>query len=142
ARAAGCDKWYLADKREPIGVWIEKLASLPFDAQPGESYVYGYNTDILGYVVEKASGMPLDQFFATRIFEPLKMVDTAFFLPPEKRDRLATVYAVNGGVLERAQDKGRFQGAYVDGPRACFSGGAGLLSTATDYARFMQMMLN
>jgi CubicO group peptidase (beta-lactamase class C family) len=72
----------------------------------------------------------------------LKMVDTAFFLPPDKRDRLATVYGITGGVLERAQDKGRYQGAYVDGPRACFSGGAGLLSTASDYARFMQMMLN
>jgi CubicO group peptidase (beta-lactamase class C family) len=141
-KEAGFDEWYFADKSEPIGTWIEKLATLPFDAQPGESYVYGFNTDILGYVVEKASGAPLDQFFATRIFEPLKMVDTAFFLPSEKRDRLATVYSNNGGVLERAQDKGRYQGAYVDGPRVCFSGGAGLLSTATDYARFMQMLLN
>jgi CubicO group peptidase (beta-lactamase class C family) len=141
-QAAGFDEWYFADKPEPIGTWIEKLAALPFDAQPGESYVYGFNTDILGYVVEKASGVPLDQFFATRIFEPLKMTDTSFFLPPAKRDRLATVYSVNGGVLERAQDKGRLQGAYVEGPRACFSGGAGLLSTATDYARFMQMLLN
>ena len=75
--AAGFDDWYFADKAEPIGVWIEKLATLPFDAQPGESYVYGYNTDILGYVVEKASGMPLDQFFKTRIFDPLKMTDTS-----------------------------------------------------------------
>jgi CubicO group peptidase (beta-lactamase class C family) len=140
--AAGFDQWYFADKSEPIGTWIEKLATLPFDSQPGEAYVYGYNTDILGYVVEKASGMPLDQFFRTRIFEPLKMTDTAFFLPAEKRDRLATVYAINAGVLERGQDKGRYQGAYADGPRACFSGGAGLLSTATDYARFMQMLLN
>ena len=57
-------------------MWIEKLATLPFDAQPGESYVYGYNTDILGCVVEKASGMPLDQFFKTRIFEPAEMTDT------------------------------------------------------------------
>jgi CubicO group peptidase (beta-lactamase class C family) len=141
-QAAGFDDWYFADKSEPIGVWIEKLATLPFDQQPGEAYVYGYNTDILGYVVEKASGMPLDQFFRTRIFEPLKMADTSFFLPPEKRDRLATVYAASGGVLARAQDTGRFQGAYADGPRVTFSGGAGLLSTAPDFARFMQMLLN
>jgi CubicO group peptidase (beta-lactamase class C family) len=141
-RDAGFDEWYFADKPEPVGEWIEKLASLPFDAQPGEAYVYGYNTDILGYVVEKASGVPLDQFFRTRIFEPLKMTDTSFFLAAEKRDRLATVYAISSGVLDRAPDKGRSQGAYVEGPRACFSGGAGLLSTATDYARFMQMLLN
>ena len=62
-------------------MWIEKLATLPFDGQPGERYIYGYNTDILGYVVEKASGLPLDQFFKTRIFDPLKMTDTPFFLP-------------------------------------------------------------
>ena len=141
--AAGFDDWYFADKAEPIGVWIEKLATLPFDAQPGESYVYGYNTDILGYVVEKASGMPLDQFFKTRIFDPLKMTDTSFFLPLEKRDRFAVNYSTGpDGTFVRAKDEGRFQGAYVDGPRAAFSGGAGLLSTANDYARFLQMLLN
>ena len=141
--AAGFDDWYFANKTEPIGVWIEKLATLPFDAQPGESYVYGYNTDILGYVVEKASGLPLDQFFKTRIFDPLKMTDTAFFLPVEKRDRFAVNYSTGpDGTFVRAKDEGRFQGAYVDGPRASFSGGAGLLSTANDYARFLQMLLN
>jgi len=141
--AAGFDDWYFADKAEPIGVWIEKLATLPFDAQPGESYVYGYNTDILGYVVEKASGMPLDQFFKTRIFDPLKMADTSFFLPLEKRERLAVNYSTGpDGTFVRAKDEGRFQGAYVDGPRVAFSGGAGLLSTANDYARFLQMLLN
>jgi CubicO group peptidase (beta-lactamase class C family) len=122
---------------------IERLASLPFDAQPGEKYIYGFNTDILGAVVEKASGMPLDEFFRTRIFEPLKMVDTSFFLPPAKADRLAAVYgAKEGGGLERAPNPQRGQGDYVDGPRKCFSGGAGLLSTASDYARFLQMLVN
>ena len=123
--------WYFADKNEPILPIMERLASLPFDAQPGEKYVYGFNTDILGAVVESASGMPLDEFFRTRIFEPLRMVDTAFFLPPAKRDRLATVYAAKEGAgIERAPDPGTGQGDYVDGPRKCFSGGAGLLSTA------------
>jgi CubicO group peptidase (beta-lactamase class C family) len=142
-KAAGFDEWYFADKAEPIGVWIDKLAALPFDAQPGESYLYGYNTDILGAVVEKASGQPLDQFFKTRIFDPLKMKDTQFFLRPDQRDRFAVNYAATPELtIVRAPDTGRNQGAYVDGPRASFSGGAGLTSTAGDYARFLQMLLN
>jgi CubicO group peptidase (beta-lactamase class C family) len=141
-QAAGFDDWYFAEKTEPIGYWIEKLAGLPFDAQPGERYVYGYSTDILGHVVEKASGLSLDEFIRTRILHPLKMADTHFFLPKEKRARLATVYAAKGSGIERAPDRGRNQGAYVDGPRAAFSGGAGLLATASDYARFLQMLLN
>jgi CubicO group peptidase (beta-lactamase class C family) len=140
--AAGFDDWYFADKAEPIGHWIEKLAGLPFDAQPGERYVYGYGTDILGHVVEKASGMSLDAFLSARLLRPLKLDDTHFFLPQQKRARLTTVYAAKDGGIERAPDKGRSQGAYVDGPRASFSGGAGLVSTASDYARFLQMLLS
>ena len=143
-KAAGLNTWYLADKKEPIVPLMERLATLPFDAQPGEKFVYGYNTDILGAVVEKASGMPLDQFFKTRIFDPLKMTDSGFYLPPEKRDRLATVYSAktDGSGITRAPDGGIGQGDYVDGPRVCFGGGAGLLSTPMDYARFLQMLLN
>jgi CubicO group peptidase (beta-lactamase class C family) len=142
-KAAGVLGWYLADRPENIGTLMDRLAGLPFAAQPGERWVYGYNTDILGAVIEKASGMPLDEFFRTRIFEPLKMTDTCFFLPPEKRDRLATVYSLQtDGTLVRAPEPGMGQGAYVDGPRTCFGGGAGLLSTATDYTRFLQMLLN
>ena len=142
-KKAGIIGWYLADKSERIVPLMERLAALPFDSQPGEKYVYGYNTDILGAVVEQVSGMPLDQFFKTRIFDPLKMPDSSFFLPPEKRDRLATVYSAGpDGRIARAPDGGVGQGDYVDGPRACFGGGAGLLSTPTDYARFLQMLLN
>lgn len=141
-KAAGILGWYLGDQKDPIGKIAERLAGLPFDAQPGEKYVYGYNTDILGAVIEKASGMTLDQFFRTRVFEPLKMVDSSFFLPPEKKDRLATVYSLKPEGLVRAPEPGMGQGDYVDGPRACFSGGAGLLSTPTDYTRFLQMLLN
>jgi CubicO group peptidase (beta-lactamase class C family) len=142
-KAAGLSGWYLADKREPIGVWMERLASLPFVSQPGERYVYGYNTDLLGAVIEKASGMPLDAFFRTRIFEPLKMTDSGFFLPNEKRDRLATVYSLGAdGTISRAPEPQTGQGEFVDGPRACFGGGAGLLSTAADYTRLLQMLLN
>ena len=75
-KAANVHMWYFADKAEPIATTIDRLAALPFDAQPGEKYVYGFNTDILGVVVEKASGMSLDEFFRTRIFQPLKMADT------------------------------------------------------------------
>jgi CubicO group peptidase (beta-lactamase class C family) len=142
-KAAGIQGWYLADRKEPIAPLMERLAALPFDAQPGEAYVYGYATDILGAVIEKASGVPLDEFFRTRVFAPLKMTDTCFFLPPEKRDRLATVYSAGPkGTIVRSAEHGTGQGDYVDGPRTCFGGGAGLLSTATDYARLLQMLLN
>jgi CubicO group peptidase (beta-lactamase class C family) len=142
-KAAGIQGWYFADRKEPVANVIDRLAALPFDAQPGERYIYGYNTDILGVVVEKASGMPLDRFFQTRIFESMKMVDSSFFLPPGKKSRLATVYAATaaGGIV-RAPEGAAGQGDYLDGPRACFSGGAGLLSTAMDYARLLQMLLN
>jgi CubicO group peptidase (beta-lactamase class C family) len=86
-KAAGLYGWYLADKTEPIAPLMERLAALPFAAQPGERFVYGYSTDVLGAVIERASGMRLDEFFRTRIFEPLKMTDTSFFLPRDKRDR-------------------------------------------------------
>jgi CubicO group peptidase (beta-lactamase class C family) len=134
--------WYFADKDEPIGVSVERLASLPFEAQPGERWVYGFGIDILGAVIEKVSGMPLDEYFRTRIFQPLKMVDTSFYLPPDKVSRLAAVYSMTNGTLVRAPDAGLGQGEYVSGPRKSFSGGAGLLSTASDYARFLQMLLN
>ena len=135
--------WYTADKDEETCDTMERLASLPFVAQPGESYVYGYNTDILGCVVERASGMRLDEFFADRITTPLGMKDTQFFLPAGQRDRLATVY-ISGpdGTIIRAPEGARGQGHYVDGPRKNFAGGAGLLSTARDYARFLEMTRN
>lgn len=142
-KEAGIQGWYLADRPEPIASVVERIAVLPFDAQPGEAFVYGYNTDILGAVVEKASGQPLDRFFQDRILGPLKMVDTSFFLPPDKRDRLATVYSAReDGSIVRAPEAGMGQGAYVDGPRQCFGGGAGLLSTASDYTRLVRMLAN
>ena len=133
--------WYMADKDEPICTTMETLAGLPFVAQPGEAWVYGYNIDVLGCVVERASGMPLDEFVRTRITEPLGMKDTRFFLPIDQRGRLAAVYASGSdGRIARAPEGSRGQGAYVDGPRRSFSGGAGLLSTARDYARFLEMI--
>ena len=135
--------WYTADKNEPVCATMERLATLPFVAQPGEKWVYGYNIDILGCVVERASGMPFDQFVRTRITDPLGMKDTFFFIPPQKKQRLVTVYMNDSaGRLQRAPEGAKGQGHYVDGPRRNFAGGAGLLSTAQDYARFLQMIAN
>ena len=136
--------WYFAHREEPIRETVRRMAALPFEAHPGDYWVYGYATDILGAVVEVASGLPLDEFLRTRIFEPLGMADTHFYLPPEKRDRLTVVYSAGEDGFTRAPDPGGMvgQGAYVDGPRTSFSGGAGLLSTASDYGRFLQMLLN
>ena len=134
--------WYTADKNEPICTTIERLASLPFVSQPGEKWVYGYNLDVLGCVIERASGVPFDQFVRTHITEPLGMHDTFFFIPAEKKARLVTVYMSDSAGLRRAPEGARGQGHYVDGPRRNFAGGAGLLSTAHDYGRFLQMIAN
>ena len=134
--------WYTADKDEPICETMSKLGTLPFVSQPGEAYVYGYNTDILGCVVEKASGMPLDEFIRTRITGPLGLKDTRFYVPPAEKDRLAAVYASSNGKYVRAAEGSKGQGSYVEGPRKSFSGGAGLTSTARDYARFLEMIRN
>jgi CubicO group peptidase (beta-lactamase class C family) len=143
--AAGITGWYFAERDEPIGATIARLAALPFDAQPGERWVYGYATDILGALIERVSGQTLDEFLRARLLEPLGMKDTHFYLPESKTDRLAVVYSPQpSGGLERAPEPGGMlgQGAYLKGPRKSYSGGAGLLSTAMDYARFLQMLLN
>jgi len=135
--------WYTADKDEPVCSTMERLASLPFVRQPGEAWVYGYNTDILGCVVEKASGITLEEFIRTRITRPLRMNDTYFFVPPAQRDRLVAVYASDSANrIARAPNGAKGQGHYIEGPRRSFSGGAGLVSTARDYARLLQMLLN
>lgn len=141
--AAGIQGYYFSDRDEPIRETVARMAGLPASAHPGEQWIYGYSTDILGAVVEQAAGMPLDELLSDRLFEPLGMTDTYFYLPRNERDRLATVYAHLDGELERAPEEGSAgQGAFVDGPRQSFSAGAGLLSTATDYAKFLQMILN
>ncbi|MDH4089193.1 MAG: beta-lactamase family protein [Cyclobacteriaceae bacterium] len=144
-KKAGIQGWYFADRDEPISKTIERMAKLPMDAQPGAKWVYGYSTDILGVIIERASGIPLDQFLKTRIFDPLGMADTYFYLPKNKAGRLATVYTPSEGQpLKPAPDGSGMnsQGNYVDGPRKSFSGGAGLLSTARDYYLFLQMLAN
>lgn len=132
--------WYLLDHDETIGDFVKRLAKLPLATQPGEGFDYGYGTDVLGYLVEVISGQPLDQFVAERICRPLGLADTYFYLPKEKADRLAVVYGMVNGKLTRMEDAKRTD--FIDGPRKLFSGGAGLVSTASDYGRFLQMLLN
>jgi CubicO group peptidase (beta-lactamase class C family) len=135
--------WYTAHKNEPICETMDVLGTLPFLQQPGAAWVYGYSTDVLGCVVERVSGRSLDVFLRERITEPLRMRDTWFFLPPAQRNRLAAVYTQDSARRAvRAPVGPRGQGDYVDGPRRSFSGGAGLLSTARDYARFLEMIRN
>jgi CubicO group peptidase (beta-lactamase class C family) len=138
-KQAGIQGWFLADRAEPVGEVIKRLATLPFDAQPGEKFIYGYNTDILGYLVEVVSGLSLADFVRQRITDPLAMADTSFFLPEAKTARLAAVYGIGpdgqAGPVDDPKDA-----AYVKGPRMCYAGGAGLLSTAEDYARFLLML--
>ena len=144
---AGFQGWYFADSTEPILGSIRRMAALPLDQHPGEEYIYGYNTDILGTVIEVASGKDLSTFLTEELFEPLAMTDTHFFLPQGKAARLSVVYepAPEGGIRAIDSSDGmQSQGLYVQGsgPNTTFSGGAGLLSTAKDFARFLQMTLN
>ncbi len=136
--------WYFAHRDEPILATVKRMASLPNEAHPGERFVYGYNTDILGALVEVVSGQSLEEFLQIRILDPLSMEDTHFYLPENKVNRLATVYSSSDEGLQLAPSPGGMvgQGAYIEGPRASYSGGAGYLSTAEDYATFLQMTLN
>lgn len=146
-RDAGIFGWYFADKTETVADVVKRMPALPMAAQPGEAWVYGYNTDILGVVVETLSGQSLDVFFRERLTNPLGMNDTSFCLPPAKSSRLAVVYSAKDGKSERAADPGAWvgsghigQGHYANGPCKAFAGGAGLLSTARDYSRFLEML--
>jgi CubicO group peptidase (beta-lactamase class C family) len=99
---AGITGWYFTNRDEPVGATVARIAGLPMSAQPGTRWVYGSNTDILGAVIEKVSGEPLDLFMRERILDPLGMNDTHFYLPTADRNRLATVYSATPGGLQRA----------------------------------------
>lgn len=133
-----------------IGDNVRRLAGLPLFSQPGEVWEYGLSVDVLGYFVEVISGMSLAEFFRERIFRPLRMDDTYFYLPADKVSRLAALYgpAPEGGLDKFPETPVEFgylvmSSTYqYSGPRTYYSGGGGLVSTASDYARFLQMMLN
>ena len=143
-KKAGITGWYFAHRKAPILETVKAIAHLPQEAQPGEKYVYGYNTDILGALIEVVAQQPLDVFLQQRVLDPLGMKDTYFYLPPKLSDRLAKVYSpTENGLTAAPEGTGmQAQGEYVQGPRTSFSGGAGYLSTALDYTKFLQMMLN
>ncbi len=125
---------------------MKKLGNIPLMHQPGEKFTYGLNTDVLGYLVEIISGMRLDEFFRKRIFEPLGMNDTYFYLPQSKQSRLVTLYEEVDKKLVVAKPVTEQNGVFlIDYPNTegtYYSGGAGLSSTALDYAVFLQMILN
>jgi len=132
-----------------IGDSVEHLAKLPLLFNPGDRWEYGLSVDVLGRLVEVVSGQPFDEFLRTQIFEPLDMKDTSFFPPENKLDRLATAYTYYPDKgLNRFPDTPITEGSFTysadypyRGARKLFSGGAGLTSTAMDYARFCEMML-
>jgi len=129
---------------------VKRLASVPLLFNPGDRWEYGLSVDVLGRLVEVISGMPLDQFFRERIFVPLGMKDTYFYLPEDKVDRLAAAYTYYPDKgLNRFPDTPITEGPFsysadypYRGPKKLFSGGAGLVSSAQDYLRFCQMMLD
>ena len=125
-----------------IGESVKKLARLPLHFNPGEKYSYSEGLDVMGYFVEIMSGMPFDAYLRTHIFEPLGLKDTYFYLPESKSNRLVTIHRPQNGGWEA------FPTTFYDpdyprkGAKQFFSGGAGLSSTAKDYATFLQMLLN
>lgn len=123
---------------------VKKLARLPLHHNPGERYTYSEGLDVLGYFVEMTSGMPFDVFLKKRLFDPLGMKDTYFYLPDEKAKRLVTVQKPENGQWVRYTGTPPYYDADypIKGAKSFFSGGAGLSSTAKDYASFLQMYLN
>lgn len=133
-----------ADSGLVLATTMKKLGSLPLMHQPGEKWTYGLNTDVLGYLVEVVSGMSLADFFQQRIFEPLGMKDTYFYLPIEKHNRLVHLYQEKDRKLTAAaaSSNGKLTQDYPITRGTYYSGGAGLSSTTLDYAIFLQMLLN
>lgn len=133
----GNDNMILSEKMKILG-------GLPLKHHPGEQFTYSLSIDVLGYLVEVLSGMSFDQFLHTRIFQPLGMIDTYFYLPKEKQGRLVTLYESKEGLIKKVDHK-IFDGINPDYPKLdgkYHSGGAGLSSTAVDYAKFLQLFLN
>jgi CubicO group peptidase (beta-lactamase class C family) len=136
------DKMYQADNplnAPSLQAFIDKMAKLPLLYQPGEKWVYSVSVDIQGYLVEKLSGKTFPQFLQERIFDPLGMKDTAFLVPENKLSRVATIYAWDGAKKALAPQP---NDPLISKMPGLPSGGGGLYSTAADYMRFAQMMLN
>jgi CubicO group peptidase (beta-lactamase class C family) len=118
---------------------IEGVATLPLEFSPGEAWNYSISTDVLGYLIGKISGKPFEQFLKERVFDPLGMVDTAFYVPEEKAHRFAACYSADGKGGKVLQDDPA-KSAYLK-PPSFVSGGGGLVSTTADYLKFCRMLL-
>jgi len=129
---------------ENLASWTKRHATMPLRYEPGTRWEYSAATSVVGRLVEVMSGDDLDTFFRERIFEPLQMKDTHFYLPPDKVNRFASLYGpdADNGNRMMLTEVGDESSNFVSGPRAFFSGAGGLVSTAHDYIRFQQMMLN
>jgi len=144
----GLHGWYFADKVQTMKQALAPITTLPQHAQPGSEFIYGHSTDLLGVIIENISGQSLKDFFETEITVPLGMIDTHFYIPQHKLNRLTAVYNATDNDIKRANDTHTAddfmvsQGHYADGPMKAFSGGAGLVSTSSDYAKFLTMLLN
>ncbi len=128
------------ETRGTLAQFIDQLSRLPLEFSPGEAWNYSVSTDVLGYLVETISGLPFQDFLHTRIFQPLGMVDTDFHVPPEKASRFAACYNRGpDGALALQDDP--VKSSYL-APPTFYSGGGGLVSTASDYLKFCSMLLN
>ncbi len=134
----------IGNDRDMLGDKIKILGKLPLKHNPGERWTYGLNHDVLGYLVEIWSGMSFDQFLKSRIFDPLGMKDTWFYLPKEKQNRLVALHQDKDGKAfkMKAGAYDEFTPDYPNVQGTYFSGGAGLSSTVEDYAKFLQLFLN
>ncbi len=121
---------------------VKKLAKLPLHHNPGEKFTYSEGLDVIGYFIEIMSGMPMDEYYRKHIFEPLGMNDTYFYLPETKSNRLVTVQTKEKGKWITYPNTFYDTNYPIKGAKSFFSGGAGLSSTAKDYATFLQMFLN
>ena len=152
----GGDPWHPADKQFQAAAveqgffrrdleladMIEHFAELPLSFQPGANWQYSVATDVVGYLVQVISGLPLADFLQERIFAPLGMVDTGFDIPPEQAQRLCAIYGSQASGEPLLIDHATVANGDVRLPTACPSGGGGLVSTAADYLRFATMLLN
>jgi CubicO group peptidase (beta-lactamase class C family) len=128
------------EKAGTLQSMIDELAKIPLEFSPGEAWNYSVSTDVIGYLVGKISGMPFEQFLQERIFDPLGMTDTGFFVPPEKAHRLAACYSADGKGGMTLQDDPTTS-SFLS-PPSLISGGGGLCSTAADYLTFARALLN
>ena len=132
----------LLNPNNTLDEFIKRVAKLPLNAQPGTEWHYSISVDIQGYIVQKLSGMPFEEYLEKRIFKPLGMVDTGFYVPKEKLNRFAEFYTYDkDGKLQAVGVKEGLNHDFAAKP-ALSSGGGGLVSTAADYMRFCQMLLN